>query len=396
MRVLCSTPPMEGNFAPVVPLAVALVREGHDVLVATAADLIERVRLVGLAAAVAGPTAAEAAGRAMSDPEFAAGRQPWRIGAVMFARIMATEKLPALHALADDFAPDLILHPPVDLAAPLLAATRALPSVTYGTGLLLEPELIATMAGWVAPLWRAARAEPDDHAGLYRGGYLNPVPTSLQPTLGPATGRAHPIRPCVPGSPHDRLPGWAARLGSRPLIYVSLGTVPIFNQPETFAPILEALGGEDVDVVVTVGHTNDPAALGPLPPTVHVEQWLSLAAVLPRCDAVVCHGGAGTTLAALACGLPLVLIPRGADQFPTAAACHRAGAAWILTPEHLTVDAMRAGVRTVLANGSYRAAALRLQAEINDMPPAERIARNLADLASTAATSPRGTHRCAT
>jgi hypothetical protein len=49
----------------------------------------------------------------------------------MFARIMAAEKLPALHTLTDDFAPDLILHPPVDLAAPLLAASRALPSVTY-------------------------------------------------------------------------------------------------------------------------------------------------------------------------------------------------------------------------------------------------------------------------
>lgn len=385
MRVLCSTTPMEGVLAPVVPLATALVDQGHDVLVATAADLVDRVRSFGLDAAVAGPPAPEAAERARADPEFAAGRQPWRIGAVMFARIMAPEKFPALCALAEEFSPDLVLHPPVDLAAPLLAATRALPSVTYGTGLFLESDLIAAMAAWVAPLWRALGVQPDDYAGLYRGGYLDPVPTSLQPAPGPALGRARSIRPHLPGSAHDRLPAWAAQVGSRPMIYVSLGTVPIFNKPETFAPILEALAGEDIEVVVTVGHNNDPAALGNLPATVHVERWLSLAALLPRCDAVVCHGGAGTTLAALACGLPLVLLPRGADQFPTAAACQRVGAARMLTPDHLTAEAIRDSVHAVLTENSYRTAARRLQSEIGTMPPAERVARDLPYLTTTAA-----------
>lgn len=381
MRVLCSTMPMEGVFAPVVPLTTALVRQGHDVLVATAADMIERVRSFGLATAVAGPTAPEAAGRALLDPEFAAGRQPWRIGAVMFARIMAPDKLPALEALADDFAPDLVLHPPVDLAAPLLAATRGLPSITYGTGLVLEAELISTMAGWVAPLWQRTGAQADEYAGLYRGGYLNPVPISLQSVLGPATSIARPIQPFVPGSPHDSLPAWTAQLGNRPVIYVSLGTVPIFNQPETFAPILDALAGEDADVVVTVGNNNDPTAFRAAP-NVHVERWLSLAALLPRCDAVVCHGGAGTTLAALTCGLPLVLIPQGADQFPTAAACRRAGVARVLPADSLTPDAIRIEVRRVLAEASYSNVARQLQAEIAAMPNADSVARDLTTLSA--------------
>ncbi|MGH3843789.1 MAG: glycosyltransferase, partial [Pseudonocardiaceae bacterium] len=193
----------------------------------------------------------------------------------------------------------------------------------------------------------------------------------------------------LPGAAHDQLPAWAARLGNRPVIYVSLGTVPIFNQPGTFAPILEALAGEDIEVVVTVGHNNDPAAFGNLPATVHVEQWLSLAALLPRCDAVVCHGGAGTTLAALACGLPLVVLPRGADQFPTAAACQRAGAALVLTPDHLTVDAIRDSVRTVLTEVSYRTAALRLQSDISAMPPVQQVARDLPHLATAYVTTRR-------
>lgn len=81
------------------------------------------------------------------------------------------------------------------------------------------------------------------------------------------------------------------------------------------------------------------AALGELPPTVHVEKWLPLAPLLPRCDAVLCHAGTGTTLAALAAGLPLVLVPQGADQFDNARACERAGAALVLTPDPVSPSA---------------------------------------------------------
>ncbi|SDW38555.1 glycosyltransferase, MGT family [Amycolatopsis xylanica] len=368
MRILCSTTPMEGVFAPVLPLLRS--RTGDDVLVATGPDLVDRVRSAGLTAVAAGPAAPAAAARAMTDPMFTAGSEPWRIGAVMFSRVMAPEKLPALTAIADDFAPDVILHPPVDLAAPLLAARRGIPSITYGTGLLLEPELVSAMARWVAPLWTDSGLSPDTHAGLYRHRYLNPVPASLQPDLGPASACASQIRPAVPGSTDD-LPPWASQLGDRPVIYVSLGTIPIFNQPSFFAPILEAL--DDVDVIVTIGHTATVDSLGPLPPNIHAENWLSLAAVLPRCDAVVCHSGAGTTLAALSSGLPLVLLPRGADQFPTAAACERAGAAQVITPDRLTADAVRHAVATVLKDDSYRSAARGLQTEINAMPTAATV-----------------------
>ncbi len=377
MRVLISTTPMEGVFAPVVPLAAALRAQGHEVLVATAPQLLARVRAAGLPGVAAGPDAPEAAARAMTLPEFAAGTQPWRIGAVMFSRVMAPGKLPELHALADRFAPDLVLHAPVDLAAPILAAARGIPSITYGTGLMLEPELIAAMAQWVAPLWYSAGVEPDENAGLYRHGYVDPVPASLQADLGPAADIAVPIRPAVPGSADDPLPEGIAGSGRRPMLYVSLGTVPIFNQPNAFHPLLAGLGDMAIDVVVSVGAETDPARLGPVPANVLVVQWVSLAALLPNCDAVLCHGGAGTTLAALSHGVPLVLSPRGADQFPTAAAVRATGAARMLTPGEVTPGAVRAAVEAVLTDPSYRRAAERLREEISARPSAEDAARDL-------------------
>ena len=66
--------------------------------------------------------------------------------------------------------------------------------------------------------------------------------------------------------------------------------------------------------IVTVSELNDPEALGELPATVHAERWLPLAPLLSRCDAVLCHAGTGTTLAALTAGLPLD--PRPARRRP--------------------------------------------------------------------------------
>lgn len=368
---------MEGVFAPVLPLLIELVRAGHEVLVGTAPDLADRVRAAGLPTAVAGPPAPAAAAQAVADPVFAAGGQPWRIGAVMFARIVAPAKLPELSRIAAEFRPDLILQPPVDLAAPIVAAALRIPSITYGTGLLLEAELMDAMTEWVAPLWDSAGLEPDPHAGMYRTGYLDPVPVALQPDRGPAAKCARPIQPHVPGSRSDPLPGWAEQLGNRPVVYFSLGTVPIFNQPSMFEPVLRALADLEVEAIVTVGRTNDPEAFGPLPPNIHLEQWLPLAAVLARCDAVVCHGGAGTTLAALSQGLPLLLLPRGADQFPTAAACRTVGAAQVVPPDAVTADTVRSGISAMLTDASYAAAAVRLKADIDGMPSPATVAGGL-------------------
>jgi MGT family glycosyltransferase len=156
----------------------------------------------------------------------------------------------------------------------------------------------------------------------------------------------------------------------------------LFNQPDKFAPLLAGLTGEAVEVVVTVGELNDPAAFGGLPPAVHVEKWLPLSPLLPHCDAVLCHAGTGTTLAALAAGLPLVLVPQGADQFDNARACERAGAARILMPDHITPAAVRDAVRTVLRDdSSERAAARTVAAEIAAMPSAVKVVGELISIA---------------
>jgi EryCIII-like glycosyltransferase len=85
-----------------------------------------------------------------------------------------------------------------------------------------------------------------------------------------------------------------------------------------------ALAQEPMEDTVALGE--DPAQLGPLPASVHAHPSVPLTAALPQCAAIVHHGGAGTCLAALTAGAPQVIIPQGADQFPTPIRSSRADA----------------------------------------------------------------------
>ena len=73
--------------------------------------------------------------------------------------------------------------------------------------------------------------------------------------------------------------------------------------------------------------------LGPQPSNVHVHQYIPQELLLPHCAAVVTHGGAGSTLGALAFGLPLLVVPQGADHFYNADRVVAAGAAVQLMPD---------------------------------------------------------------
>ena len=136
---------------------------------------------------------------------------------------------------------------------------------------------------------------------------------------------------------------------------MTLGTV--FNDPARFSTILTALAEVDATVLATIGRDNDPADLGQLPDNVIVERYVPQADVLPFCDVAVGHAGSGSTLGALAHGLPMLLLPHGADQFENAQACAALGVAKVLMPDALTAEAVASAVTALLAESGARAAA---------------------------------------
>ena len=95
MRVLCSTTPMDGVFGPFIPLGRALVEAGHEVVVATGANLRSRVEENGLTFAQAGLPAMDGVIAAMADPEVKAAPAGDRIRfpAAMFGAVHPRAKL---------------------------------------------------------------------------------------------------------------------------------------------------------------------------------------------------------------------------------------------------------------------------------------------------------------
>jgi UDP:flavonoid glycosyltransferase YjiC (YdhE family) len=374
VRFLFSCMPWEGHFRPLVPLAHELVRRGHDVVFAAAGDWAPVVEAEGFRLLPAGLSQAE--GRAETDPLWAEvlrlppeDRRPLSF-ATIFARVHAPAKLPALVDVARAWEPDAIVFDSCDLAGPIAAAVVGVPVVNHSFGVMLPLAALEAAREHVDPLWRRQGLEPRPHAGAFGGLFVDLAPPTF--AWEAPQGKVVRMRPApdATGSP----PEWLAEL-EPPLVYVTMGTV--HNQPELFRPLLDALGAArgHRSALVTLGRHGNPDALGPLPPRVRVDRFVPQAHVLPLAAAVVCHGGSGTTLGALAQGLPLVLVPQGADQFDNAERAEAAGAALVLRPGEVTGDEVRAALERVLGEPSFAEAAGAIAREIEQMGDVEATAQ---------------------
>ena len=368
MRVLCTCVPGYGHFHPMVPLARALQAAGHEVVFATAERFCARVGAAGFEAIPAGLNPGPMVQRALASFAGTPGEDEWRFGAHMFAGVAAPAKLPELLAVVDRWRPDLVVHDVTDFAGPPAAAHASVPSVAHSLGPMFPVEFHR----------RAAELSAHTPSALY----VDICPPSLQADCAAGVAAVtQSLRPvpfdAVAG---EALPAWVGALAARPTVYVTLGTIDN-EAPGVIEAAVEGLRDEPMNVVVTVGPNRDPAALGPQPANVHVERYVPQSLLLPHCDAVVAHGGSGTTLAALAHGLPLLLLPQGANQFWNAERCAGLGVGLRLPPGTVDAGAVRDAVATLLDRPAFRDRARELAAEIAAMPAPGDVAPRLQALA---------------
>jgi hypothetical protein len=295
----------------------------------------------------------------------------------LFGEVLAPAMLDDLEPLVREWQPDVILHDAWELGAPIAASSAGIPSISQSQGIRFDDQLLDAAAAAVAPLWRQRGLNPDPTAGLYRYLCLDITPPGFQPYESARHyNTIHPLRPvALPPVPGETLPQWIEHRGNVPLVHMTLGTNFSTNGDiSMFRSVIEGLDGLDMDVLITIGFVNDPASLGRLPGNTHVEQYMPHALLLPHCSAVICHGGAGTTLSSLALGLPLLILPQGADQYLVGDLVRASGAGLCLTPQNVNASTVRQSVLALLEEPGYRANARRLQREIAAMPgPGEAV-----------------------
>jgi MGT family glycosyltransferase len=149
------------------------------------------------------------------------------------------------------------------------------------------------------------------------------------------------------------------------VVHVTEGTIHA-RRPLVLSAAATGLGGLPMDVIMTTGRHRAAAELGfeGLAPNVRIEPWVAHSALLPRTDVIVTTGGAGTVLAALLAGVPLLIVPTEWDKPESARRVEHAGAGLILPPHRCTPARLRAAVQALLADGRFRQNAERLGAAL--------------------------------
>jgi UDP:flavonoid glycosyltransferase YjiC (YdhE family) len=373
MRILCTSNPLVGHWLPMLPLSRAAQQAGHDVVIATGPDAVPEIERRGFTAWSIGSDLETIQTGLQSRARSAAETDEQRTvadGLAMFADPAVSRARGLLDRTAD-WRPDIVVQEIYELGGTYVPARL---HVLHGLG-AHYPDFIR-LAELALGHVRSTLGAPARRLPMADTPYIDPFPPVLQPPDDQPYTDVIAMRVGAGAvRPDDVLPESVVALPHERTVYLTLGT--LFNGAADFAVPLEALRELPVNVVLTCGYDVDPAAFGPLPRNVAVERWVSQALLLPRCSAVICHAGAGTLIGALAYGVPVVCLPRGADQFANAEQVARTGAGITLLPGQVSAESIRDATRRVLDETSYTAAAGRLRSEIELLPDPSAVVEEL-------------------
>ena len=194
---------------------------------------------------------------------------------------------------------------------------------------------------------------------------FNPEPLNLVFTSREMQARVEDFdeRYVFVGANVERTPGETdfplGDLEGRTVVYISMGTV--YNQrPDYYREILEEFASARFTVVLSVGRDVDIDALGEVPRGIIVRPSVPQLDVLQRSSAFVTQAGSTSVNEALYFGVPMICMPRAADQHWTARRIRQTGAGLDLGTRPVDAAFLRRNVERILSDPGYarRAAAL--------------------------------------
>jgi glycosyltransferase len=310
----------------------------------------------------------------------------------IFGRLDAQAALPGLTDVVSTWKPDVIVREPCEFSS-LVAAERAgIPAVEVSIG--MGSNIDSFLPSLAAPL-----AELSLLAGLPEDRALGAMSTAVGFTTVPAAlderERDEPLRGGDPAWRfHDvSLTARSAKLPApwgdqeSPLIYVTFGSVAASIGPfrTLYQDTLEALSDLPIRVLMTTGDTGDTGdkpLLRAVPANAHVERWWPQADVMPQAAAMVGHGGFGTTMMALAAGVPQIVVPLFAfDQSVNARRVAAIGAGIHVSGGPSSATEIASALLRLLTDPAYRTGA---QAVATDMAALPDVADSVPILESLA------------
>jgi MGT family glycosyltransferase len=175
------------------------------------------------------------------------------------------------------------------------------------------------------------------------------------------------------------------KLTGQPLIYASMGASmgTLQNRSSKIFPcIAEACDGLDAQLVISLGGGSSPESLQSLPAPLVVGYAPQLE-LLKKTTLTITHAGLNTVLESLSNGVPMVAIPIVNDQPGVAARLAWTGAGEFVPLSRLSVPKLRAAIKRVLTEESYKHNASRLQQAIHRSGGVSRAADIIEQAVST-------------
>ncbi|GHC38562.1 glycosyltransferase [Streptomyces cinnamoneus] len=262
--------------------------------------------------------------------------------------------------------PDLVIAECSDLGAHLAAMVLDLPVCAADNG--LGPVLLDLWETDIAPALTPLYKQHDQDAPVLPP-MLTPAPVQWFYETPPPSARA--VRRTV-AEFRTVLPERLDRSPSRPLVYVSLGTLTTAMSGlrtvvgNAYREAMAALSGIDCDAIVSAGDLAKD--LRSTSPRIKVVEHVPQPALLCRADLFVTHGGRASLLDAVQGATPVLGMGVLADQPDNAAAFARRGLGRALDLT-ATRGEIADAITAVLGNSRYDDAMTAANAELSQLPP---------------------------
>ena len=372
---------MHGHVNPTLPVVAELVRRGHGVSYHADSGFEDEIRAAGA--------------RVRTYPPAVGGHQdlPQPITLMAEVAARAVQVLPGvLEDLARE-APDVVVHDAACLWGPIAARRLGVPAVATFTTFAYDRR-VPSPTGLSGALGAAALTHPGSVGRYLRSRWtlrrrfgarglpatdvldarerLNLVFTSraVHPESDSFDDSYRFVGPCLGTRPPD--PAFPLDALRDPVLFASLGTIYTGDR-DLLRGFVDALAPLAGDVVIATGRT-DPAALAPLPGNVVARRSVPQLDVLRRAALFVTHGGVNSVNEALSFGVPMVVVPQGADQPMVARRVAELGAGLAITRRPDGSGPITAAARRVLTDPTFAASAARLRTAQHDAGGAPRAA----------------------
>jgi UDP:flavonoid glycosyltransferase YjiC (YdhE family) len=386
IKVLVATNPGISHLHTMMPVMLALKQAGHEVAVASSQTFRPLVERLGFQSFVAGLDWFEPE-VANTFPEIQTLRPEalryWFIQD-LYADIAPHEMAPDLIKICGSWKPDLIVRNDYEFSSCVVAERLGLPCANVGIEVFLPLLAWEDLIGDQLAYLRSAYGLPPYPSVdmLYRHLYLTITPPSYQFPECVLPSHSYALRSLgFDRHGDEELPDWVRKMPDQPTVYATIGTV--YKERDIFQAILDGLGGEGVNLIVTLGRNRDTTQFGPQPPNVHIEEYIPQTLLFPYCDMAITSASYSTQISALAHGLPVLSIPIGGTQPFHALRSVELGVGLALTRpgqyeedlrgkrKDLSPEAVREAVDEILHAPSYRQQARRIQEEVQSLPGPE-------------------------